>query len=587
MAYDAGPLIEQNVRNFKSGAFQDQAWLNTTVAYDLETEGLGGAITIAAWANGSGSGVHFPPRPPTDQPYVFHNGKYDLHALLKEGYPTPENTIFDTWCMAWLLDENRENGLKPLAQSILGRTLATWESVRANTDDLHQYAIADAKATHDLFSTLYQALQHEGLLKDLLAIEINILPLIVEIEQRGLRVDTKLLDERLDAIRPRLDASLARMRTIVPDAPWICRKCAGSGLWLYKGGPRRGQTEPCPDCDGSGDNTTLLGSEKQLGELLFKVRGHKPAFYTKKRNPSLSALALQKMLFKKDDPFLRELLHHRELFKLWSTYYLPYKETHLQPDGRVYPEYLQWGTVTGRFASARPNNQNNPSEVRELIIPDEGMSLISADYSQIELYLMAHFANERNILDVYGKTDLHQRTADLIGRDRFTGKTVNFALSYGLTPNSLASRLNCSKTDAQALYTQLVGSYSELFGYFGRLKHQAREQGYVESLFGRRRRIHGASSRDFEVRYHAENQACNAPIQGSAADLVKAAMISLKRRVPEFQQLGQVHDEIFGQAPTTHVEEIANEVKQVMQTCVPGLVPLVDVKIQQRWGKTT
>lgn len=582
--YDSGPLINRNINNYLSGKFRDPSFLRRLIAADLETEGKGGAIIGAASFGPEGASFGEPGR--ISRPSVWHNGKYDFHTLNRY-YPAglPEETAFDTWALSWLLDENRtSHGLKALAKDLLGRELQQYDEVKDDPEKLAAYAVEDACATYDLFGLLWDAAADQGLLDDFLAIEINIFPLLVEMESRGVRVDVELLERRMAEIGPRVEQARQRLRDSL-DVDWRCVRCLGAKTWTYKGGPSRGQTLPCPDCEGSGVDDTWFTSPQRLGGVLFKQLRYRPVSYTRTKQPSTTADDLKTLLAQRHHPFVAELVEFRELEKLYGTYYQPYLEEHVR-DGRIHPDIIAWKPRTGRFSCAKPNLQNVPQAVRDLFLPDEGQVFIVGDYSQIEMYLAGVLSGERKILDAYEQGhDLHTRTGEITGLDRLGSKTVNFGILYGLTERSLSNRLGVTADEGKQIYHKVIGGYATLHQYLEGCKRQARDVGYVKTLLGRRRRILGIDSPDRAVRFHAENQAVNSPVQGSAADLIKAAMIKLKRRLPEAEQLLQVHDEIVAQAPVEQAQEIAKEFKAVMESALPGLKPRAEVRVTERWVK--
>ena len=288
------------------------------------------------------------------------------------------------------------------------------------------------------------------------------------------------------------------------------------------------------------------------------------------------------------------ILEYRALKKLISTYISTLPE-YIADDGKIHTTYNQTVTATGRLSSSNPNLQNLPirSErgrlIREAVIPDEGCLFISADYSQIELRLMAHFSKDEHMLAAFRSgQDIHAATAarifglpiEQITKDqRRRAKTANFGIIYGISAFGLAQQLDCSRAEAKQLIDDYFAAFPRVISYIESQKELARQNGYAQTLFGRKRYLPDIRSHNATVRSFAERNAVNAPIQGTAADIIKKAMVSIHRRLKEenlqAQMIMQVHDELNFNVPEAEVERVREIVVSEMQNAVHLSIPLI------------
>lgn len=580
--YDSRLHIEAHLRDVRN-----RDWNRPITAFDLETDGLHGPITLGAYAIQDGAVVFTDPEkvvPTLRPPIVGHNLKYDLLQLVRAGVEFPMGLTLDTLPAAHLLHEEDRNGLKDLVPRYLGVKDEEWESGWAPTmepEALRDYAMKDVVYTRQLALRLWADVRDQGLLMQWLKIEVPLVFLTVEMENHGIRIDRDLLELRVSQSASMIEQLRNIVRASVPGYPWDCERCEGTGMYRWKRGSKM---SVCLACEGTGANDSVWNSPSQRADLLYRHLGLKAPYLTDTGQPSTNEASLLKLRDRApidEACVVHRLMELQSFTKLHNAFYVPYLE--LGSD-RIHATFNPWGTKTGRWSSSKPNLQQVPSAARALFIPDEGMKFINIDYTQLELYLMAEFSGEEKILEVYSNGgDLHQRTADVAGCDRFGGKTINFALAYGLSTGSLADRLNIGRDEAEKIRGGVMGGYSSLFNYFSQLKEEAREKGYVETLFRRKRRVKNLDSRDHLERFKAENQVVNSVIQGSAADLTKAAMLKCKLNVPEAQQLAQVHDSVLFQVPTEHAPEIAAELLHQFETAVPNLTPKAKVTILDRW----
>ena len=336
-----------------------------------------------------------------------------------------------------------------------------------------------------------------------------------------------------------------------------------------------------------------INSPRQVGELLFdKLKLDSKAKKSKTGQYSTSEEVL--MALKEKHEIVGLILDYRELKKLITTY-IAALPGYIAADGKIHTTYNQTVTATGRLSSSNPNLQNLPirSErgrfIREAVIPDEGCLFLSADYSQIELRLMAHFSQDEHMLAAFRSgQDIHAATAakiyglpiDQVTKDqRRKAKTANFGIIYGISAFGLAQQLECSRSEAKQLIDDYFAAFPRVISYIESQKELARQKGYAETLFGRKRYLPDIHSHNATVRSFAERNAVNAPIQGTAADIIKMAMVSIHRRLKEeklqAQMTMQVHDELNFNVPAAEVERVREIVVSEMQNAVHLSVPLI------------
>ena len=349
--------------------------------------------------------------------------------------------------------------------------------------------------------------------------------------------------------------------------------------------------------------TFNINSPKQVGEVLFdqlqldaKAKKSKTGQYSTSEEVLLS--------LKPKHAVVGMILAYREIKKLISTY-ISALPTYINPEtGKIHTTYNQTVTATGRLSSSNPNLQNLPirSErgqlIRQAVIPDDGCVFLSADYSQIELRLMAHFSQDPHMLDAFRSgQDIHAATAakifgvsveEVTKDQRRQAKTANFGIIYGISAFGLSQQLDCSRSEAKALIDGYFAAFPRVIDYIERQKQLAREQGYAVTLFGRKRYLPDILSHNATVRSFAERNAVNSPIQGTAADIIKMAMVSISRRLKEAglraQMIMQVHDELNFNVPENEVDTVRAIVVSEMQNVVHLTVPLIaDCGVGANW----
>ena len=353
----------------------------------------------------------------------------------------------------------------------------------------------------------------------------------------------------------------------------------------------------------SAETTFNINSPKQVGEVLFdQLKLDAKAKKSKTGQYSTSEEVL--LALKPKHPVVGMILAYRELKKLISTY-ISALPTYINPEtGKIHTTYNQTVTATGRLSSSNPNLQNLPirSErgqlIRQAVIPDEGCMFLSADYSQIELRLMAHFSQDSHLVEAFRSgQDIHAATAakifnvpieEVTKDQRRQAKTANFGIIYGISAFGLAQQLDCSRSEAKALIDGYFAAFPGVIDYIERQKELARQQGYAITLFGRKRYLPDILSHNATVRSFAERNAVNSPIQGTAADIIKMAMVTIHRRLKEeglkAQMIMQVHDELNFNVPLDEVEKVREIVVSEMQNVVHLTVPLIaDCGVGKNW----
>ncbi len=348
--------------------------------------------------------------------------------------------------------------------------------------------------------------------------------------------------------------------------------------------------------------TFNINSHRQVGEILFdKLKLDSKAKKSKSGQYSTSEEVL--VALREKHAIIDAILEYRELKKLITTY-ISALPGYISGDGKIHTTYNQTVTATGRLSSSNPNLQNLPirSErgrfIRAAVIPDEGCLFLSADYSQIELRLMAHFSQDEHLLRAFREgQDVHAATAarifglpiDQISKDqRRQAKTANFGIIYGISAFGLAQQLDCSRAEAKQLIDDYFAAFPRVISYIEQQKEIARQRGYAETLFGRKRYLPDINSHNATVRSFAERNAVNAPIQGTAADIIKMAMVSIHRRLKEeglkAQMIMQVHDELNFNVPKAEVERVREIVVSEMQNAVHLSVPLIaECGVGENW----
>ncbi|MDM5078742.1 DNA polymerase I [Aeromonas media] len=500
---------------------------------------------------------------------VGQNLKYDRNVLQNHGIDL-QGIAFDTMLESYVLNSTASrHDMDSLASKYLGVETISFEDIAGkgakqltfNQIELEQaapYAAEDADITLRLHQTLWGELSKQPeLAKVFTEIELPLLPVLARMELLGTTIDPKLLHQQSQEIEVRL-AELERQ----------AHELAGQEF--------------------------NLSSPKQLGEILFVKLGLPILKKTPKGAPSTAEEVLAELAETYDLP--RLLMEHRGLAKLKSTYTdkLPLM---IKPQtGRVHTSYHQAVAATGRLSSTDPNLQNIPvrneqgRRIRQAFIPSAGYKLVAADYSQIELRIMAHLSGDQGLLTAFAEgKDIHKATAaevfgvalEAVTTDmRRSAKAINFGLIYGMSAFGLAKQLGIGRAEAQKYMDLYFERYPGVLEYMERTRQQAEAQGYVETLFGRRLYLPDIKSRNAGLRKAAERAAINAPMQGTAADIIKRAMIAVDgwiRGITDgsIHMLMQVHDELVFEIREERLEEYIALIKEKMSAAAELHVPLV------------
>ena len=510
---------------------------------------------------------------------VFHNAKFDLHVLART-FKIPQSAIdnanlIDTLIAAWMLSPGQsglgldnqvmqrlQHEMIPI-ENLIGRGKNEITFNRVNIKDATEYGAEDAVYTLRLLEPLHRELEKLDYVKYFFEQEMPLLKVLFQMESVGVAIDVpalKTLEQELQRRIENLEKEI---------------------------------------CDMAGFEFNI-GSPKQLGEVLFDTLGLPEI---KKR--STDAVVLEELSFKAPHPIVFAVIEYRELKKMQSTY-ITVLPTLVNPDTkRIHTSFIQWGTATGRLSSRDPNLQNIPvrsdlgKKIRASFVPQSKDNVILAvDYSQIELRMLAHLSGDEALIESYKEgIDIHARTAaaiygvklDEVNSDmRRDAKVVNFGVLYGMTAFRLSRDLKIPMSQAKDFITGYFDMYKGVQQYIEDIKAAAHRDGYVETLSGRRRYIAGIDSSDRMESQMAERMAVNTPVQGSAADLIKIAMIRIQKRINEenlpLKMMLQVHDELVFECPRDQVEPMSQMVKAEMEGAMQLKVPLVaSVGFGENW----
>ena len=498
---------------------------------------------------------------------IGQNIKYDLIMLANYGV-TLKGKMFDTMIAHYVLQPELRHGMDYLAEIYLKyETIKIEELIGAkgkkqgNMRDLapeavYKYACEDADVTLKLKQVLENELETNGVKKLFEEIEMPLVPVLAYIERNGVRIDT-------DALKETSRHFTARMNQIEEEVHQL------AGMEFN------------------------IASPKQVGEVLFdRLKIVEKAKKTKTGQYVTSEEVLESLRGKHE--IVGKILEHRGLKKLLGTYIDALPQLINPATGRIHTSFNQTVTATGRLSSSNPNLQNIPirnedgKEIRKAFIPDEGCEFFSADYSQIELRIMAHLSNDPHMIEAFQKDqDIHAATAAKIYKvkQRNKAKTANFGIIYGISVFGLAERLNVDRKEAKALIDGYFENYPNVKAYMDQSIQEAREKGYIETIFKRKRYLPDINSKNAVVRGYAERNAINAPIQGSAADIIKVAMIRIYQRFQEegirSKMILQVHDELNFSVLPEEKEKVQQIVISEMEAAYKMKAPL---RADHGWG---
>jgi DNA polymerase-1 len=506
---------------------------------------------------------------------IAHNGKHVMAALAGCGVAV-RNLNFDPMLAAYLLGE-KSLGLKALAFNKLGIEISTPAGLSGagkkrsslsllEVNQVADYACANVDIVWSLKESLETELRQQGLWQLFTEVEMALIPVLVTMERDGILLDTGLLREM----------SLEMGKEL---------------LKLEK------------EIYSSVGHQFNINSPQQLGKILF---GELKLPQSRKTKTGYSTEASVMEALRGTHPIIELILKYRQLSKLKSTYVdaLPALINH--KTGRVHTNFNQTGTATGRLSSSDPNLQNIPvrgeigNKIRRTIIAPPGAYLLSADYSQIDLRVLAHLSQDPGLIAAFAHDeDIHATTASKIfgvpaievtSEMRRNAKTVNFGVVYGMSDYGLEQATNLSRGEASQFIALYFEKYPKVREYLDATKEQARKLGYVQTVLGRRRFLPEINSSNRMVREAAERMAINAPVQGSSADIIKIAMINLHREMEKrnlkSKMLLQIHDELLFEVPEEEVGETESLVVELMSRAFELCVPVkIDIKLGRNWGE--
>lgn len=514
---------------------------------------------------------------------ILHNGKFDYKVLRSNGIKINNNKVscklVDTMIAEWLLNSDKTGknsySLEYLAETKLGLKGIEYEDLvpKGQTfadlpvEKAYPYAAEDADFTFQLWQKLEPQLKSQNLYELFTSTEMRLMPLLAEMEIQGIHLDSQTLYDYNKELTIGIEDIQNKIYSTI-------------------------------------GHTFNIASPKQLQEVLFTERGLKPTKKTKTGYSTDTSVLEELALY---DPVPKMILEYRELAKLQSTYVetLP---AMCDKNERIHTDFIQTGTATGRLSCREPNLQNIPvrneagRKIRSAFTATPGTILISADYSQIELVVLAHLSQDKNMCNAFiSGTDVHKATAALIfgvpqeevtPQMRRTAKTINFGVIYGMSAFRLANDLGISRTQAAEFIENYFKTYSSVNDFINSTIQKTEETGFVQTIFGRKRHIANINSKNKLEKSGAERMAVNTPVQGSAADIVKKAMLDVSKALEEentqAKLILQVHDELLVECPDNPqtIEKTISIIKEKMENAVKLNVPLkVSIEYGKNWGE--
>lgn len=507
---------------------------------------------------------------------IAQNFKYDYLVLLRAGLKV-EGPVFDTMVAGYLLDASQKIGMDALAktylnykpvsiESLIGKGKSAKSMDELPYTDIADYACEDADVTYQLWKVLKDKLDEDGLTKIAKELEFPLIRVLAHMEKEGVSIDVDMLEQFSEELTKDLEELEKKIFEI------------------------------------SGEEFNL-NSPKQLGEVLFDKLGLPAGKKTKTGQYSTSEAVLTKLAPDYEIPSM--VLDYRSLSKLRSTYVDALPKLVNEESGRIHTELNQTVAATGRLSSSNPNLQNIPirtkrgREIRKAFVPADGFKILAADYSQVELRVIASMSEDENMIQAFKNgEDIHSRTAkevfgldsldDVTSDQRRKAKEVNFGIPYGVSAYGLASRLGISNEEGKEMIDQYFERFPGIQTYIDETVKKAKDNGYVTTLLGRRRYIPDINSRNWNVRGFAERTAINMPIQGTAADIIKLAMIQiddfLRNSDLKSRMLLQVHDELIFEIHEEETEELPGKLKGMMEKAYTLDVPLdVEIGLADNW----
>jgi len=489
---------------------------------------------------------------------IGHNLKFDFKMLKKYGLEIPV-PFADTMILAWILDPDSPVGLDSVAKRYLDHTNIKFKEIigkRKNFSEVDiqeaaKYAAEDAIISLKLYEVLKEKIW-DGVKWDIENIEMPFINLLIDMESRGIKLDIEYMKNLQEKVTLKLGELTEKIYSL-----------AGSEF--------------------------NIKSTKQLAHILFEVL-KLPVKRKTKTGYSTDEKVLNSL--KDAHPIIPLILEYRKLDKLLSTYIIPLQEyAKKDPNHKIYTNFLQTGTATGRLSSKNPNLQNIPTatdiNIRDAFIAEK--EFVSLDYSQIELRLLAHFSKDKHLIEAFLQDkDIHLETAVKIFGEaeakekRHIAKSINFGLIYGMGPKKLSETINVSTKEAKEFIEKYFATFPTVKTFIENTKAEAREKGYVETLL-KRRRFFDFAAANARTLANFEREAVNTIFQGSAADIIKKAMIEIKQRFADSKMLLQIHDELIFEIDSRNE---AYEYKKIMENVFKLEVPLkVGISFGKRWGE--
>lgn len=503
-----------------------------------------------------------------------HNIKHDIRVLRNEGIEL-KGIAFDIMIADYLLNPNKpDHGIEDIALNYLAMRKLSFDEVLGKRKDFREVTIEDATEyscgncviTLKIKDTLEPELKREGLERLFYDVEMPLIEVLADMEMTGIKIDLSLMD----ALSKELERELINLE---------------GRIYLLAG------------------EEFNINSPKQLSEILFKKLKLR-AIKRTKRGFSTNMDVLQELAMEHELP--REILEHRTLSKLKGTYIDTLPEMINQKTGRLHTSFNQTVTATGRLSSSEPNLQNIPVKgewgrrIRSAFIAEKGYLLLSSDYSQIELRILAHLSHDEGLIEVFKNDgDIHAKTAcelfsvthkDVTPEMRRRAKTVNFGIIYGISPYGLSKELDITAEQAKKYIETYFEKHKDVKQYIEDVIKEGQKKGYISTILGRKRPIPELHSTNKNTRQLGERLAINSPIQGSAADIIKLSMINIWRRLKKenlkTKMLLQVHDELLFEVLEEEKEKAKALIKEEMEKVVKLSVPLkVDIGIGKNWAE--
>ena len=507
---------------------------------------------------------------------VAHNYKFDWLILYRAGIQI-KGKPFDTMIAAYLIDATQKIKMDELSkkylnyepvpiEALIGKGKRQISMADLTPEEVYLYACEDADITLRLYEIFSEQLTKDELDEVAKTVEFPLMEVLAEIEYQGVKLDT----EMLEGFSEDLASDLKELEKQIYEK-------AGEEF--------------------------NINSPQQLGTILFDKLGLPAGKKTKTGQYSTNESVLTKLAVKYEMPDL--ILEYRQLAKLKSTYVDALPSIVDETTGRIHTDFNQSVAATGRLSSSNPNLQNIPirtkrgREIRKAFIADEGFKIMSADYSQVELRVIAHIAKDEAMIEAFKNgEDIHSRTAkeifhldsldDVTADHRRKAKEVNFGIPYGLSAYGLAQNLGIENSEGKEMIDEYFDRFPNILNYINDTKQFAKENGYVKTLIGRRRYVPDINSGNWNVRGFAERVAINMPIQGTAADVIKLAMINihswLKDNNKKSRMLLQVHDELIFEIHESELEEVPKKIEELMESAFKMDVPLkVEAGIGENW----